>query len=699
MITSLKIKMFLLLACVVPTVVSAQYQANGNATSLSCNCYQLTANVGNQSGSVWNTNSISLTQPFDFTFDIYLGCSDAGADGMVFGLQPIGTGVGTSGGGMGFAGVAPSVGVYIDTYQNGSDFDPPADHISINANGVILHNGGVNDYDGPASLPFNIENCAWHTLRVTWNPTTQTLQGYVNGILYVSYTGNMVANVFSGNPNVYWGMTGATGGATNLQQFCTQLSTDWGTVLDDYTCVGQPMQFLDSTSSFGQVVGWSWDFGDGGTSNLQNPTHVYTADGTYNVTLTVTDASGCQDNISQPVTVASPVLNPTASPSAICPGANAQLNAGLTHPFASQYNYSWTQASSLSNATIANPIATPAATTIYVVTVLDPTTGCTATDSVSVTITAPPDLDPIANVFACSSYVFPPIQGTGVTPNAAYYTGTGGTGLQYNVGSSFTSIGTTTLYAYTDNGCIDEESFQITVQPIPFVSIGPDITVCDGGQAVFYATSPGATNNWMNTSTASSFTATAPGEYWLEITLNGCSNSDTAELIMLAPVAFTLGADTLICQTPIQLSPSGVYASYVWQDASTNSTFTAVEPGTYFVTVTDASGCQGSQDIQIGNGCQPVVVVPNVFTPNADDVNDLFFVNAENIDNFNLVIVNRWGQVMRELSAVTDNWDGKTPNGNPASSGVYFWKLVYSYTQGTEVITEELHGNVTLQRD
>ena len=700
MMTSLKMKMFLLLVLVMPSILFAQYQINGSATALSCNCYQLTANAGNLSGSVWNTNNISLTQPFDFTFDVYLGCSDAGADGMVFGLQPIGTGVGTSGGGMGFAGVAPSVGFYIDTYQNGSDFDPPADHFSINANGVILHDGGVNDYAGPASLPFNIENCAWHTLRVTWNPATQTLQGYIDGVFYLTYTGDIVTNVFSGNANVYWGMTAATGGATNLQQFCTELNTEWATSLPDYTCVGQAMQFSDSTSSFGQVVGWSWDFGDGGSSNVQNPSHVYTADGVYTVTLTVTDASGCQDSISHPVTVASPEFFPSAMPAAVCPGFDSQLNAGLNHPFASQYNYTWTPAGTLNNASVSNPTATPSATTMYTVTATDPSTGCTGTDSVLVTVIPPVDLDPIADVFACGSYAFPAIQGSNVSAGAAYYTGTGGSGLQYGVGSTFTDIGTTTLYAYDDNsGCIDEESFQVTVQPLPFVSIGPDISLCFNEQAVLYATSPGATYNWMNVSTGTAFTVSAAGEYWLEITLNGCSNADTMEVTMLPIPQFTLGADTLICEVPFQISPSNVYASYLWQDGSTNASYTVVEPGTYTVAITDASGCAGAASIQVGNGCQPEITVPNVFTPNGDDVNDLFFVNGANISKFSMVIVNRWGHVMREFSSITDNWDGKTPNGNEANTGVYFWKIVYSYILGTEEITEEMHGNVTLQRD
>lgn len=692
--------LLLAILVILPKGLFSQYQINGNASALSCNCYQLTANLGNQSGSVWNTNNISLNQPFDFTFDIYLGCNDGGADGIVFGLQPIGTGVGTSGGGMGFAGVAPSVGFYIDTYQNGADFDPPADHFSINANGVILHDGGLNDYAGPASLPFNIENCAWHTLRVTWDPVTQTLQGYINGVLYLTYTGDIITNVFSGNPNVFWGMTGATGGATNLQQFCTQLDTEWATALADYTCVGQPMQFLDSTSSFGQVVAWNWNFGDGTSSNLQDPSHLFTADGIYNVTLTVTDASGCQDSVAYPFTVASPILNPTANPAGVCPGFDSQLDAGLTHPFSGEFNYSWTPISSLNDPNSANPTATPPATTYYSVTALDPSTGCSVTDSVLVSIVPPPDFDPITNVSVCESYVFPGLQGVGLTSGASYYTGSMGSGTQYLVGDSYSLVGTVTMYAYDDNnGCADEQPFSLTILPTPIVDLGADITICSTDQVILDATSPGATYNWIDNSSSPTLAVSVAGNYWVQVTENGCTNSDTVQLIVVALPNFTLGADTVICEVAFQISPSGLYSTYLWQDGSSNATFTVVEPGNYVVTVTDATGCAGTQNIQVGNGCEPIIVVPNVFTPNGDGLNDTFFSTVSNITKFKMIIVNRWGQVVCEFEKANESWDGKTQNGNLAHPGVYFWKLNYSYLQGNEEVEKEMSGNVTLIRD
>ena len=122
----------------------AQYTLNGNATQDACNAYSLTQAAGNQSGSVWNNNKINLTQSFDFNFDINLGSNDAGADGIAFVLQPLSTSVGSSGGGLGYNGITPAVGVTIDTWQNGNDNDPAYDHIAIQLNGDLNHNTANN---------------------------------------------------------------------------------------------------------------------------------------------------------------------------------------------------------------------------------------------------------------------------------------------------------------------------------------------------------------------------------------------------------------------------------------------------------------------------------------------------------------------------------------------------------------------------
>ncbi|MBL0357606.1 MAG: PKD domain-containing protein [Chitinophagaceae bacterium] len=307
--------LFVITAMLAFGCLNAQYTVNGNASRNDCHCYTLTPNAFNQSGSVWNNFKIDLAQSFDFNFDIYLGCDDAGADGIVFVLQPISTSVGTSGGGLGYQGVTPSVGVTVDTWQNTADNDPLYDHIAIQLNGNINHSNAAVNIAGPVTVSGgndNIEDCQWHTLRVKWDAATKELSASIDGNLRVNVIKDFVADVFAGNPQVFWGFTGSTGGARNLQQFCTALSPKFTFTQGQKRCINEPVTFFDSTVSFTTVQKRYWDFGDATAidSVSLNPVHTYTAAGDYTVTQTVIGADGCVEINTQPLRIGSiPVAN------------------------------------------------------------------------------------------------------------------------------------------------------------------------------------------------------------------------------------------------------------------------------------------------------------------------------------------------------------------------------------------------------
>lgn len=293
------------------SLFAQQYTVNGNAQQLSCNCYLLTQAFPSQSGSVWNNNRIDLSNNFDFNFDVYLGnLNSPGADGIAFVLQPISTSVGSVGGGMGVQGISPSIAVTLDTYQNSNpDSDPYFDHIAIQRNGDINH-ASSNNLSGPvqaSAISDNIEDGLTHQLRITWDATGKVLTAYFDGIQRLSLTNDIVATTFGGNTMLYWGFTGATGGEWNQQRFCTALTPAWNLLPGQNRCVGQPIQFMNSSISFTTIVKTYWDFGDGSgidSVNL-NPVHTYTAAGTYTVIQKIRGADGCEQTNSQTLVVGS----------------------------------------------------------------------------------------------------------------------------------------------------------------------------------------------------------------------------------------------------------------------------------------------------------------------------------------------------------------------------------------------------------
>lgn len=300
---------FLCAAWLLPA--QSQYILNGSAEKVSCNCYTLTQPQLNQSGSVWNANKINLQQSFDFWFNVYLGCNDSpGADGIVFMLQPLSTSVGTSGAGMGFAGVSPSIGIVLDTYLNTDLGDPDFDHISIQSNGNISH---ANDLAGPVAISAsgsNIEDCQWHRLRISWDANTQWLRAYFDGVLRVEKQLDLVSTIFNNDPMVYWGFSGATGGEMNLQQFCTALDPDFNTqFLNNATCAPALLEFSNLSESFAPITNYTWSFGNGQTSQLASPpSQLFSEPGIYEVTLHIKGLDGCENDTSKMITIGSEPL-------------------------------------------------------------------------------------------------------------------------------------------------------------------------------------------------------------------------------------------------------------------------------------------------------------------------------------------------------------------------------------------------------
>jgi hypothetical protein len=154
-----------------------------------------------------------------------------------------------------------------------------------------------------------------------------------------------------------------------------------------------------------------------------------------------------------------------------------------------------------------------------------------------------------------------------------------------------------------------------TINDIPVVDLGNDIIACTDGTSTEIL-NPGATTGatylWDNNTTAQTRVVNTSGAYHVTVTANGCTESDTIQVTFNDNPVVNLGNDTAVCDNVILiLDAQNPGASYEWDDMSTSVTRNATTGGLYYVTVTDANNCIGSDSLHLITTASPVVNIGN----------------------------------------------------------------------------------------
>ena len=124
------------------------------------------------------------------------------------------------------------------------------------------------------------------------------------------------------------------------------------------------------------------------------------------------------------------------------------------------------------------------------------------------------------------------------------------------------------------------------------------------------------------------------------------------------------------------------------------TSFALSGPYTITLTVVDQQGCEDSYALVI-NVKDPDLIIPNVITPNGDGVNDELVLSEQFFKTYQIQIFNRWGHMVYMLEDQTGIalWDGDTSDGVPCTDGVYFYRLIGEMLGGTAV---DRNGFVTV---
>jgi gliding motility-associated-like protein len=250
----------------------------------------------------------------------------------------------------------------------------------------------------------------------------------------------------------------------------------------------------------------------------------------------------------------------------------------------------------------------------------------------------------------------------------------------------------------------DEFEVLFDRRPDP-IDLGPDQTLCISDSLVLDATvtetsTAPVSYRWRLGETNPILKPGKSATYWVEATNRCGTSADTIVVVLEVLPKPDMGPDTLRCPDEVTLLDATVPGrpAYRWHDGSTGSTFQAMEEGVYKVEVSNTCGT-GSDSIALKTvDCSCTVYLPNAFTPNADNVNDLFGPAYDcDISDVTLKIYSRWGNLVFETDNPDEAWDGNR-NGKPVAEGVYVWVLQYQGYRNKIKRLENKTGTVTVIR-
>jgi len=242
-------------------------------------------------------------------------------------------------------------------------------------------------------------------------------------------------------------------------------------------------------------------------------------------------------------------------------------------------------------------------------------------------------------------------------------------------GCSFTDNGISLAAQYSGLGLPTFMVNYVTERP-PVVSLGNDTTLCLSASLMLDAGNTGSTYAWSSGAQSKKITITAPGKYYVDVTANNITVSDT---ILISYVSFSSLNDLentyTFCKhedSILTINPAFSETTFHWRDGSTSIPYKIRQPGIYWLERFDQT-CSKKDSFIVNSNCP--MIIPNLITPNKDGKNDAFAIKNLPIPDWNVEIYNRWGTLIYSAEGYQNNWG--TQN---VSDGIYYYQLKHRYS-------------------
>lgn len=399
----------------------------------------------------------------------------------------------------------------------------------------------------------------------------------------------------SGTYTVSLGITSSDGcSVTSTQDVLVYENPTAGFTFNE-ACEGDATDFWDvSTLTVGTITSYSWDFGDGNTSSIQNPTNAYSTLGVYDVQLTLTTTDGCSGSITQQVGMY-PLPEADFSFADACLDTDFQFTDESTVLTGSVDSWNWDFGDG-NTSTVQDPTNLYASDGTFQVTLTATTDhNCTDTKTQAVTVHPLPVAD-FTNTTVCALIDMDYTDASTVTSGSItgwqWYFGDGNTSTFQNPTNLFATGGTYTssLIVTTALGCEDSVAIDVTVYPKPDAEFSP-VDACLNDENIFIDQSAitGSTlTGWDwdfgdNTGTSAAqypiYLYSGSGQYTVELiatTADGCKDTieHPVQVYDLPTSDFTF---TNICEddsvrfTDTSTIPSGNITGWAWDFGNGNT--------------------------------------------------------------------------------------------------------------------------------
>ncbi len=440
-------------------------------------------------------------------------------------------------------------------------------------------------------------------------------------------------------------------------------------------------------------------------------------EGTENVIITIPIEDPCGNIVPLELEIEIedilPVSVEIAGGQIYCPGEEIELVANASGG-APPYTYLWS-----TGETTSSIFVSPSSTQTYSVTVTDDCLNQSATDSyeVEVPVYPPLVLNETADITEICPYI-PALLEANASGGSPPYTYQWSSNFDPNLGTgnAITAIpSATTVYTVTvtDNcGTVTSADIVYTITSPPLVlEMSPDIEICPGDSAFIYVTSTGGYGQhyylWPHSGETTPGVWVHPGQTttYTVIVSDECQTftvQGSTQVAVIKPTAdFTAYSTTFFNGMPVTFTNQSQNAvNYEWDFGDGNTdTFvhpsnTYIEPGLYYVTLVaiDEKGCTDTIVKPINIEEEWWIYVPNTFTPDGDRSNNDFRVSTIGIDQLDIQIYNRWGQMIFEAHDPNFIWDG-TYGGAYVNDGTYTYKIQFHTNSGRE---KDIVGHVNV---